>query len=146
MTDQLEMGVPSLAIGLWFFWANRKGIEIGWRSRKWKPIKGKIVDSRLQNMRVGRVAGSIVGRFFSRSQRSFTFEYHVGGNIYTSGKYSAAEVLDEPPSEWMCSQRVTVYYDPAAPENCVAKRGIQFVPLIPAIGFCLCGVYLLLSR
>ncbi|PWH15740.1 MAG: hypothetical protein DDG60_05315 [Anaerolineae bacterium] len=110
-------------------------------AQHWQTTRGKITRSEIRSLR----KRDIDGRETVRSAPSIAYEYSVNGKRYTGERISLGENLPASDFEAVLARyplraEVTVYYDPAKPEQAVLERTLP-----PDFGKGLAGVFLFLA-
>ncbi len=123
-------GFGAMAAGCWNAWKMISTLF-------WPSTRGKVIHSSVQSS----------GRFYSPDIR---YEFKVGGKSYASSNFDASqlETGDELEPEKIVRRykegtKITVYYNPRNPADCVLKTGIGWPLLImlfgAGVGFSLVG-------
>ncbi len=99
-----------LLIGVWMSWYNLSGV---WRARNWdswREVKGKVIEG---SVRGGRKSRNI----------SCDYAYTVNGELYTNNVVTLMSSAGHQGGGVTAGAAVTVYYDPANPQNSALGQG-----------------------
>ncbi|KAB2850267.1 MAG: DUF3592 domain-containing protein [Hyphomicrobiaceae bacterium] len=112
-------------IGLLVIAAVVKYVEV-WRARSWKPVPGRIVQSRSASRKV-KTSSTDTDRNEIRNFASIAYEFEVLGRKRRGTRVTIAEDMGnsdvaETLRKYPVGKTVTVYYDPFDPDRCVIER------------------------
>lgn len=110
-------------------------------AKNWQSTSGKIIRSEIRTIR----KRGLEERETVRSAPAIAYEYNVGGKRYKGERISLAENLPESEIEatlarYPLGAQVTVYYDPANPQQAVLERDLP-----PDFGKGLAGMFAFLG-
>ncbi|POR57050.1 DUF3592 domain-containing protein [Bosea psychrotolerans] len=91
------------------------------RAKSWLPAQGRITSSRMATRRSGVGEDATIINI-----PAVAYSFSVGGRSYQGGRLSIGDIsgpfAEEALARYPVGTAVTVYYDPADPENCVLER------------------------
>jgi hypothetical protein len=90
-------------------------------AKSWLPVQGRITSSRMATRRSGVGEDATIINI-----PAVAYSFSVGGRSYQGGRLSIGDIsgpfAEEALARYPVGAAVTVYYDPADPENCVLER------------------------
>ncbi|WNJ92472.1 DUF3592 domain-containing protein [Bosea sp. 685] len=91
------------------------------RAKSWLPVQGRITSSRMATRRSGVGEGATIVNI-----PAVAYSFSAGGRSYQGSRISIGDIsgpfAEEALGRYPVGAAVTVYYDPADPENCVLER------------------------
>jgi hypothetical protein len=134
-----------LALVLWglaalFFWAGLGNTWYGWVSQDWPTAEGRILASRVEEVRTSRQDSRSSGDLVNPTPRApiiryrpvIKYQWQVGSSLYERDRrnFSAAVADEETPeaaeaiiAPYVVGERVPVYYDPDEPSRGILEPG-----------------------
>ncbi|MFO1484862.1 MAG: DUF3592 domain-containing protein [Verrucomicrobiaceae bacterium] len=121
----------------WMIYCDRRRFFDAWRSRQWKPVKALVTDIQDEEFELDAVDPHSGGYVARHTTRFYTFRYAVEGVTYESKRYSYEGDLRGSQPSLEVTGDVTIYYNPAAPQQSVVRRGFTWVMLtVPIAAVC----------
>ena len=121
-----ELIAISLALfGAWLAWTDRRAFFTALRSYRWPSANGTIKELNDVSFFIdghSHLQPEVSSVKYTETQN--VYEFQVDGVLYRGNRFGFGGHLDQVGTDFHTGDKVTVFYSPLNPANCVLKRGV----------------------